>query len=162
MKDRIIISGDVKLQDSINNKVDLSGVVGGKVGTFTPIYPPSYKGETTVVPSEETQVLDTKGFILRSDITVESIPSEYIIPSGKITVTANESDIDVSRYASLDVEVPSDPPVTQVKTATPTEEEQIITPDIAQGYEALSQVVVAPIPSNYGRITYDGSIITVS
>ena len=48
---------------------------------------------------------------------------------------------------------------TQEKTATPMAEQQIITPD--EGY-LLDSVTVAPIPSNYGLITYNGGILTVS
>ena len=42
---------------------------------------------------------------------------------------------------------------------TPTEEEQILA--TAQKIMARN-VTVAPIPSNYGRITYNGTTITVS
>ena len=48
---------------------------------------------------------------------------------------------------------------TQEKTATPTAEARIITPDA--GY-LLSQVTIEPIPQNYGLITWNGSILTVS
>lgn len=41
-----------------------------------------------------------------------------------------------------------------------TQEEQILLPD--SQYDGLSQVTVNPIPSNYGLITWNGSILTVS
>lgn len=40
-----------------------------------------YHGEYDITPSDEEQVLDTKGKILFDDITVAAIPSNY----GKIT-----------------------------------------------------------------------------
>ena len=44
-------------------------------------------------------------------------------------------------------------------SVTPSEDEQTVTP--GSGYYGLSQVTVEPIPSNYGRIVWDGSAITV-
>lgn len=48
----------------------------------------------------------------------------------------------------------------QDKTIVPGAEEQTITADI--GFGGLSSVTIAPIPQNYGLITYDGTTITVS
>ena len=44
--------------------------------------------------------------------------------------------------------------ILQDKTIVPGAEEQTITADI--GYTALSKVTVAAIPSNYGRISFNG------
>ncbi len=46
------------------------------------------------------------------------------------------------------------------RKAIPSGEEQIIVP--GAGYGGLSKVTVAPIPSCYGLITYDGTKIVVS
>ena len=43
--------------------------------------------------------------------------------------------------------------------ATPTEEEQVFE---MGNQRAIQNFVVAPIPSNYGLITWDGTVITVS
>ncbi len=48
----------------------------------------------------------------------------------------------------------------QEKTIVPGAEEQVVTADI--GFGGLSSVTIAPIPQNYGLITYDGTTITVS
>ena len=48
----------------------------------------------------------------------------------------------------------------QTKTAIPSRQEQTIQAD--DGYDALSKVVVEPIPKNYGLITYNGGVIKVS
>jgi len=48
----------------------------------------------------------------------------------------------------------------QSKSVTPTESQQVVEPD--SGYDGLSSVTVGMIPSNYGRITWDGSVLTVS
>lgn len=48
----------------------------------------------------------------------------------------------------------------QDKAVIPSDEIQVISAD--PGYSALSSVTIDPIPSNYGRITWDGSVLTVS
>ena len=48
----------------------------------------------------------------------------------------------------------------QDKTVTPAAEAQVVRAD--PGYGALSAVTVDAIPSNWGRITWDGSVLTVS
>ena len=45
-------------------------------------------------------------------------------------------------------------------SATPTQSTQVITPPT--GYNGFSKFTVNPIPSNYGLITYNGSVLTVS
>lgn len=42
----------------------------------------------------------------------------------------------------------------QEKCIVPSDEEQVVTAD--SGHAALSQVTVAAIPSNYGRISFNG------
>lgn len=44
-------------------------------------------------------------------------------------------------------------------SVTPSEEEQVLQ---TNGLYVPSNITVAPIPSNYGKITYNGSVITVS
>lgn len=48
----------------------------------------------------------------------------------------------------------------QSKTVTPTAAGVTVLPD--SGYNAMTSVEVSPIPSNYGLITWDGSVLTVS
>lgn len=51
-------------------------------------------------------------------------------------------------------------PILQDKTVTPTQSEQTIRADA--GYNGLSSVKVNPIPSNYGLVTWNGSVLTIS
>lgn len=44
-------------------------------------------------------------------------------------------------------------------TVTPTEEEQVLS---TENRTLVQDIVVNPIPNNYGLITWDGSAITVS
>ena len=48
----------------------------------------------------------------------------------------------------------------QDKTVTPGATAQTVRAD--SGYNALGSVTVEAIPSNYGRISWDGSVLTVS
>lgn len=48
----------------------------------------------------------------------------------------------------------------QEKTVTPTQTTQSVEPD--SGYDALLSVTVNPIPQNYGLITWNGTVLTVS
>ena len=48
----------------------------------------------------------------------------------------------------------------QNKTATPTRSEQVITAD--SGYTGLGTVTVNPIPPNYGLVTWNGSVLTIT
>lgn len=45
------------------------------------------------------------------------------------------------------------------KTVTPSDFEQVVLPD--EGFNSLRKVTVEPIPSNYGHIAYNGSVLTV-
>ena len=56
--------------------------------------------------------------------------------------------------------VRSDPVILQDKTVTP--QDDAFTVEADDGYTALGIVTVNAIPSNYGKITWNGSFLTVS
>ena len=60
----------------------------------------------TITPTTSQQIAVRSGKYATGDIIVDRIPSQYIIPTGKKTITANGTDIDVAQYATADVAVP--------------------------------------------------------
>jgi hypothetical protein len=83
---------------------------------------PEYEGAYTVTPTEQTQTLATNGKQMTDDVTVNPIPSSYIVPTGTKQITANGTGIDVAAYADVDVNVPS---VTPTGTISITQNGQV-------------------------------------
>lgn len=107
---------------------------------------PTYDGTYAVTPTEESQTLPSADTLMRQDVVVAPIPSEYIIPDGTLEVTHNGT-YDAARYASVEVDVPTDEPTLQEKSVSPSEQAEAVTPDA--GYDGLSRVDVSAIPSDY-------------
>ena len=55
--------------------------------------PPEYEGPTEVTPDETQHILETRGMILGSDITVDAIPDDYV---GSAITRRSQSDVTVS------------------------------------------------------------------
>lgn len=147
------VFGDIEV-DPIPDPTDIKEIIDNgdydvrRYGTArVNVQPPLQDKEVT--PSEEEQTVtpnvDKYGL---SSVKVNPIPSQYIVPTGKITLTQNETSVNVSQYAEADIAVPIPPaPVYQSKTVTPTESQQTVEPD--GGKDALSSVVVERIPTQY-------------
>ncbi len=93
----------------IASAVQLQGFISGEEqlkGSFDLFTLPEhqYEGSYTVTPTESEQVLPTSGRTPLGNITVSPIPSEYIVPSGTISITQN-GDTDVTSYATASVDV---------------------------------------------------------
>lgn len=86
------------------------------------------------------------GFKVKDAAT--GVPLTYIRPQGTKAITSNGVGIDVSKYASVTVNVQSgegSTPLLQDKTATPTDAQQTITAD--EGYDGLNSVQISAIAS---------------
>ena len=114
------------------------GIFYGTDTTFTVSGTTGWMFSANVYEGEEID-----GFL---PVTVESIPSGYIIPTGSKSITANGTGIDVAAYASVDVSVSGSAPNLQAKTnISPTTSSQTITAD--SGYDGLSSVQINAMPS---------------
>lgn len=75
--------------DNVSLEVGGVDVQALEVGAAV-IETPPYTGEYSVTPTNSAQTLSTAGYALRSDITIEAIPSNYGL------ITYNGSTITVS------------------------------------------------------------------
>lgn len=124
--------------------------------------------DKSVTPTELQQTVTyDSGYTGLGTVTVNAIPSQYIVPSGNLVITTNGTGIDVAQYATVSVNVPTggggDTINNQNKTVTPTESQQTITAD--EGYTGLGTVTVNAISSTYigSEITQrDGDDLTAS
>ena len=67
----------------------------------------------------------------------------------------NVIDLDIGSFQYVAI-----PPILEERTATPSAETQILTP--SEGVQGFSKVIVNPIPSNWGRISWSGRGIRIS
>lgn len=73
----------------------------------------------TATPTTSQQVIQPdSGYDGLSQVTVNAIPSQYIIPSGNKAITANGSNIDVAEYATVSVNVSGSSKNVQVAQST--------------------------------------------
>lgn len=146
----------------------VSGVAGG--GNY------NLQSKTATPTKKPKQITPDEGYYGLSDVNVEAIPSQYQdtssvtavaadVLTGKVIVTADGSVVpgEMANNGAVNKTLtPSEPSYTvpqgyhsgtgsvsivpEEKTATPTKEQQVITPTSGK---VLSQVTVEPIPAQY-------------
>ena len=68
---------------------------------------PQYQSKTVTPTTSQQIVTPDSGYDALEQVTVNAIPSQYIIPSGNLPITANGNNINVSQYATVSVNVPT-------------------------------------------------------
>ncbi len=99
----------------------------------------------SATPTESAQTFTpTNSVSYITQVTVNPIPSEYIVPSGTLPITNNASGIDVSTYAFADVAVPMPTPTLESKSITLAPSTASVSSSVTYdaGYDGLSQVDV--------------------
>lgn len=135
-------------------QISLQYSAQGMISILESVIPTAgYWNGQTITPSTNTQTIFSTNRYYTGNITVNPIPSQYIIPSGTLSITENGTK-DVTNYASVSVNVSSGSTINnQDKTVSPTESTQYVTAD--EDYTGLGTVTVNAISS-----TYVGSEIT--
>lgn len=96
----------------------------------------------TVTPGTVSQTIEPdEAYYGLASVTVDPIPSSYVIPTGQISITRNGT-FNVGQYASASVNVTM-VHNNQAKSASPSSSSQTITADA--GYDGLSSVTISAV-----------------
>ena len=121
---KVIFNNDT-LMDVTQDTVESSKLHSGYTATGAdgqPIsgsYVAPLQQTKTATPTTSQQTISPDSGYLLSSVTVNAIPSEYIIPTGTVSITDNGT-VNVTQYASANVAVPTG---TDVHDATATQDE---------------------------------------
>lgn len=103
-----LITATASASSSVTPTVSSGFVAAGTAGTITVsgsnTSQLSTQSATTITPSTTSQTAVSAGKYTTGAITVNPIPSQYIVPTGTISITSNGT-VDVTQYASADVSV---------------------------------------------------------
>lgn len=94
-------TGTINITQNGNN-IDVADYAAANVNVQ-----PTLQTKTATPTTSAQDVEPDSGYDGLSKVTVDAIPSQYIVPAGKKTITENGTDIDVSQFATADVAVPS-------------------------------------------------------
>lgn len=81
-----------------------------------------------------------------------------VLPPGRVEIGTVPQDA-IHEDVSFAVHFSSDPPYEGDYIVTPSREAQVL---LCEGMRMTENVIVNPIPNNYGLITYNGFELTVS
>lgn len=132
-KPSTLIAGNIK------KDIDIGGVVGSLA------FKPNLQSKSATPTKSQQSVKSDSGYDGLLEVTVNAIPSSYVIPSGSVDITANGTH-NVSGKASVNVNVSAQLKLQQ-KNVTPTKSKQTVKSD--SSYDGLSEVIVNAIPDEY-------------
>ena len=106
-----LVSYYAQYQGYVDNPTFTSGYISSYTdGTLEMSASGTYQlptqGATTITPTTSSQTAVASGKYTTGAITVDPIPSQYIVPTGTISIT-NNGTVDVTQYASADVSIPA-------------------------------------------------------
>lgn len=74
----VVLDGECSLTLALDGECEMDAVMDGECGEIIKVKEADpYTGETVITPSQETQVLQTTGLMIPTDITIKPIPSNY-------------------------------------------------------------------------------------
>lgn len=77
MLDVVVIDGELDLLIQEDGEAAMEVQMDGDPGIYMPLYPPAYQGSMEITPSAQTQTIETAGYMMPGDITVNPIPNNY-------------------------------------------------------------------------------------
>lgn len=146
LKEVIVEKPSTLIAGNIKKDINIGGVVGSLA------FKPNLQSKSATPTKSQQSVKFDSGYDGLSEVTVNAIPSSYVIPSGSVDITANGTH-NVSGKASVNVNVSTQLKLQQ-KTVTPTKSKQTVKSD--SSYDGLSEVIVNAIPDEY--ISPSGSL----
>lgn len=73
----IEIIGSLKMTENITGKLSAAEKISGRINIPEIVRPAAYDGSYHIIPGQEAQMLDTRGYMMDDDMVIEPIPQNY-------------------------------------------------------------------------------------
>lgn len=106
-----LITATAAASKSVTPNVNAGYISSGTAGTVTVsgtnTSQLTTQSATTITPTTSSQTAVASGRYTTGSVTVAAIPSQYIVPSGNITLSENGTGINIAAYSTATVNVPT-------------------------------------------------------